>query len=318
MVTEASGLRLTGVLDALGIARSSWYWQRIPSQQRRRPGPAPKPVPAEVVGWVLAMAHANPWYGYRRIAVMCRRAEQPVKNREAYRVMAAHGLLHKPLPRKAELYQASKLYELLPSRPNELWQMDVTYVHIPGYGWWYAVTVIDYYSRYLLAVHLSYSYSAAEVVKALALAREEAERLCGPLSKQPFLLTDNGPSFIARRFGQYVKELYSNVRIRYRTPTQLGLLERCHQTLKSEEIYWRMYDNPNHGRQCLAEFKLRYNRPRPHWALTPEAGGDPLTPCEVYVEGWKVGIPKWQGWASEARAKLDEMLAGHTGQEVAT
>jgi len=42
--------------------------------------------------------------------------------------------------RVAELYQAGKLYELLPSGPNELWQMDVTYVHIPGYGWWYAVT----------------------------------------------------------------------------------------------------------------------------------------------------------------------------------
>ena len=41
-----------------------------------------------------------------------------------------------------------KLFELLPQGPNDLWQMDVTYMHIPGYGWWYAVTVIDYYSRY--------------------------------------------------------------------------------------------------------------------------------------------------------------------------
>ena len=31
------------------------------------------------------------------------------------------------------------LFELLPQQPNELWQMDVTYIHIPGYGWWYAV-----------------------------------------------------------------------------------------------------------------------------------------------------------------------------------
>jgi hypothetical protein len=30
----------------------------------------------------------------------------------------------------------------------------VTYIHIPGHGWWYAVTVIDDYSRYLLACHL--------------------------------------------------------------------------------------------------------------------------------------------------------------------
>ena len=89
-------------------------------------------------------------------------------------------------PYKAELHQASKLYELLPQGPNELWQTDVTYIHIPGHGWWYAVTVIDYYSRYLLACHLTSSYCAAEAIHALGLARAEAERLCGPLAKIPF------------------------------------------------------------------------------------------------------------------------------------
>ena len=72
-------------------------------------------------------------------------------------------------PRRAELHQAAKLFELLPQRPNDLWQMDVTYIHIPGYGWWYAVTVIDYYSRYLLACHLTHSYSAVETAHALKL-----------------------------------------------------------------------------------------------------------------------------------------------------
>ena len=48
--------------------------------------------------------------------------------------------------------------------PNQLWQMDVTYIHIPGYGWQYAVTVIDYYSRYLLACYLTSSYCATEVL----------------------------------------------------------------------------------------------------------------------------------------------------------
>ena len=43
----------------------------------------------------------------------------------------------------------------------------------PGYGWWYAVTVIDYYSRYLLACHLTSSYSAAETAYALKLARRK-------------------------------------------------------------------------------------------------------------------------------------------------
>ena len=228
--------RLIGLLDALGVPRSSWYHTPVPHDQRKPPGPAPTPVPDEVVRWVVDMATANPWYGYKKIAVMCRRAGQRVKNRQAYRVMAEFGLLHKPICRKAEVYQAAKLFELLPHGPNDLWQMDVTYVHIPGFGWRYAITVIDYYSRYLLAAYLTDSYSAAEAVRALSIARGEAERLCGRLTKRPFLVTDNGPSFVARRFGAYVRDGFEHVRIRYRTPTQLGLLERFHRTLKEECI----------------------------------------------------------------------------------
>ena len=69
-----------------------------------------------------------------------------------------------------------------------------------------------------------------------------------------------------------------------------------------------MYDNPEHCRVCLAEFRDRYNNRRPHWALISEEGGDPLTPQEVYVESRKTQIPKWQAWAKAARKKLDQML----------
>ncbi|MCD6395237.1 MAG: transposase family protein, partial [Planctomycetes bacterium] len=124
--------------------------------------------------------------------------------------------------------------------------MDVTYVYMAGYGWWYAATVIDYYSRYLLACYLTDSYSAANANFAIDLARAEAERLHGRLEKIPFLVTDNGPTFIAGKFRRHIKDLYSHVRIQYRTPTQLGLLERFHRTLKEEEVYWRLYDNPHH------------------------------------------------------------------------
>jgi len=263
----------------------------------------------EIETLVVKMATENPWYGYKRIAVMCRRTGARISNRQAYRVMREHDLLQKRRrSRNAELYQASKLYELLPMGPNELWQMDVTYVHIPGHGWWYAVTVIDYYSRYLLALRLTWSYSAAEVIEALDDARKEAERIHGPLPEQPFLVTDNGSSFIARRFVRYVAEDYAHVRIQYRTPTQLGLLERFHESLKREEVYWRLYDSPEHARDCLAEFHKRYNTTRPHWALVPETGGDPLVPAEVYADGHKTKLPRWQAWAVDVKKKLDKLL----------
>jgi transposase InsO family protein len=299
-------VRTTAVLRALEVPASSWY--RPPRAERRRPGPACRSIPAELVSAVVALATANPWYGYKRIAVMCRREGVAVKNRQAYRVMREHRLLHQPRPREPELYQAARLFELLPQQPNDLWQMDVTYIHIPGYGWWYAVTVIDYYSRYLLACHLTHSYSAAESASALKQARAEAERIHGPLAKPPFLVTDNGPSFVARRFTEFVRDQFSHVRIRYRTPQQLGLLERFHSTLKEEEVYWRLYEHPQHGRACLAEFRARYNQLRPHWALVPQEGGDPLVPAEVYVGGRTIRTPRWQQWAYAARQKLDELL----------
>ena len=121
--------------------------------------------------------------------------------------------------------------------------------------------MIDYYSRYLLGLHFTHSYSAMEVSQALRLAMTEAERLHGPLRHPVFLVTDNGPSFIAQRFRDTLNGLriagtgvsvFSQVRIGYRMPSQLGLLERFHGTLKQEEVYWNSYDDPREARSRRA------------------------------------------------------------------
>ncbi|HAT49706.1 MAG: transposase [Nitrospirae bacterium] len=231
-----------------------------------------------------------------------------VGKKMVYRIFKLLGLLQKPRPRAAELYQAAKLFELLPRRPNDLWQTDVTYIHIPGHGWWYAVTVIDYYSRYLLACHLTTSYSASECNKGIEKAIAEAERIHGKMDRRPFLVTDNGSSFLAKKFQEFICDDFQHVRIQHRTPTQLGLLERFHKTLKNEEVYWQLYDNPAHCRESLEKYRITYNTIRPHWALKPEDDGDHLTPEDVYVKGAVVTIPKWQHWAKAAKKKLDQMM----------
>ncbi len=95
---------------------------------------------------------------------------------------------------------------------------------------------------------------------------------------------------------------FSQVRIGYRMPTQLGLLERFHfhGTLKAEEVYWNLYADPWDARQKLEIFRERYNQARPHWALAAaDAATAParvLTPHEVYVNGYEVSPPKWSRW----------------------
>jgi hypothetical protein len=163
-----------------------------------------------------------------------------------------------------------------------------------------------------MRIHINESKDKLETAIRLTIAgnmaRWQAEVILGLLETMPFLVTDYGPTFIAKRFYKHIQDLYSHVRIRYRTPTQLGLLERFHRTLKEEEIYWRLYDNPSHGRACLEKFRYRYNTIRPHWALLPLQGGDPMTTYEVYIDGQVIAIPKWQGWAKMAKEKLDQLM----------
>ena len=301
--------RLTSVLDALSVPRSSWYREPICAEQRKRPGPPPNPIPPEIVCGVTTVAESNPWYGYKRVAIVCRRLGLGVPNRPAYRVMKKADLLQKRGNTTAALHQTRKLFDLLPTAPNQLWQMDVTYVHIPTAGWWYVITVIDYYSRYLLAAHLTPTYAAHAAETALDQAIAEAERLRGPLESRPFLVTDNGSTFTAHRFARFLQPHFEHVRIQYRTPTQLGLLERFHGTFKKEEVHWRLWDGPAHGRECIAEFRARYNDRRPHWALVPDDGGDPVTPTDVYVHGVVTQLPRWQSWAKAAKERLEELRA---------
>jgi putative transposase len=257
---------------------------------------------------VREAAWSYPWWGYKKVAVICRRHGWAVSNRFVYRVLKAAGLLQRRRPRDPELYQASRLFELLPKGPNELWQADVTYLHIPGFGWWYAVTVIDYFSRYLLALHLVPNNDAVALIQAIDQARAEAERLHGPLEHVPKLVTDNGSNFLAKRFHAHIRGCFEQVRTRYRTPQQLGLLERFHRTLKQEEVYWQVYRSPAEARELLAAFRRRYNHLRPHWALSPLQGGDPFTPASVYIRGEQIQLPAWQGWAKEAKKKLDALM----------
>ena len=160
----------------------------------------------------------------------------------------------------------------------------------------------------LLAVAVDVGPAGRRVAGAL-----DADRGRRPPSGAPGarnLVTDNGSSFLARHFRRHIEGQYAHVRIHYRTPTQLGLLERFHQTLKTEEVYWKLYSNPGEARASLEVFRQRYNDLRPHWALVPSGQRDPLTPADVYVHGRAVELPKWQGWAKAAREKLKKMTEG--------
>ena len=111
-----------------------------------------------------------------------------VSDKVMYRLMRDVALLQRRRVRKVEFVGqpgCSRLRRRVPTgcgrstSPERMWRD-------PGY--WYAVPVIDHYSRYLLDCHLSGSHTARDVQQVLDLACEEAERVCGSLRRPPVLV----------------------------------------------------------------------------------------------------------------------------------
>ena len=119
-----------------------------------------------------------------------------------------------------------------------------------------------------------------------------------------------GRGFVVHSINPKQMDQFRHIRLAYRTSPQLGLLERFHQTLKTEEVYWCLYEGPGHARSYLAEFRERCKQVRPHWVLVPLQGGNPVTPAEVYAEGMIIRLPKWQTWVRAAWRKLMQMAEG--------
>ena len=60
MVNQDSIVRITSVLDVLSIPHSSWYRESVAASERKRPGPAAKPIQEQIVRVVIHAAESYP------------------------------------------------------------------------------------------------------------------------------------------------------------------------------------------------------------------------------------------------------------------
>ena len=95
------------------------------------------------------------------------------------------------------MVSAKDKYEKTTRRVNELWQTDFTHMKVQGWHWYYLATVLDDYSRYILAWKLSKTMGAQDVQDTLelALAKTDLEQI--KIRHRPRLLSDNGPCYLS-------------------------------------------------------------------------------------------------------------------------
>src|SRR5258706_12124043 len=78
-----------------------------------------------------------------------------------------HGLITSPA---FILMKAADRFANPTTAPNQLWQTDFTYLKVIGWGWFYLSTVLDDFSRYILAWKLCTTMSATDVSDTLQVA----------------------------------------------------------------------------------------------------------------------------------------------------
>ena len=90
-----------------------------------------------------------------------------VSEATVYRLLNAHDLITSPA---YVVIKAADQFHTKTTRPNEMWQTDFTCFKIIGWGWMYLSTVLDDFSRDIIAWKLCTHMRAEDVTDTLDLA----------------------------------------------------------------------------------------------------------------------------------------------------
>ena len=231
-------------------------------------------IPDEIRDKVIERALEEPELSPREVAVAFTDTEKTfVSEASVYRILKAEGLVTAPA---FIVMKAADRFANPTTAINQLWQTDFTYLKVTGWGWYYLSTVLDDFSRYIVAWKLCATMSAADVTATLGLALQASglDRLGA--DRRPRLLSDNGPSYVANDLADWLEDQgMRHTRGKPYHPMTQGKIERWHLSLKSR-ILLEHYYLPGDLERAVAGFVEHYNHRRYHESL------DNLTPADVY------------------------------------
>lgn len=282
-LVRRSPLSKARTLEELGIPRSTYFrWQRRFRQQgevglvdrRPQPGTVWNRLTPQEEEMILREALRQPELSSRELACwVTDYGGFSVSESTVYRLLKRHGLIHEV---EVVGFPAGKEYQVKTTRINEQWQSDASYFFVVGWGWYYLISVLDDYSRFILAWDLKRDMTAQSISEVVQKAVERTGMEKVPVEDRTRLLSDRGPGFLARALEDYLRML--EIRHIYCSPYHPqtnGKLERFHETLKAR-LNLLVFTSPEALRAAMAEFIEFYNYHRYH-----EGIGN-VAPADVY------------------------------------
>jgi transposase InsO family protein len=282
-LVEHSNLSVTQTLEELQVPRStfySWYHryqeegpeglQHKKSSTKQFWNRIPDPVREEIVDLALKYPEEPPrQLTYRFIE----EKRYFVSESSVYRILKGYDLIESPA---FEVITAKDAFDNPTKRVNEMWQTDFTQFLVVDWGWYYLSTVLDDYSRYILAYRLSSTMNAKDAEETLKLALHKAQIEQVKVYHRPRLLSDNGAAYHSKDLADFLTQwrmehIYGSP---YHPMTQ-GKIERWHRSMKNV-IKLQNYYSPEELERAIAAWVVYYNNQRFHESLNN------VTPADVY------------------------------------
>jgi putative transposase len=235
------------------------FWNRIPDEQKEQ---------------IVAVALKHPEQSPRQLAWFITDTEGYfISESSVYRILKGYDLIPSP---HYIVMSASDSFQHPTTRVHELWQTDFTYFKIIGWGWYYLGTVLDDYSRYIIAWKLFTTMAASDVKQLLDLAVEETGLEQVAVRHRPRLLSDNGSAYVSEELRTYLqaKGIAQTHGAPYHPMTQ-GKIEPYHRSMKNE-VNLQKYYLPWELEQEIDRFVEYYNNERYHESL------ENVTPADMY------------------------------------
>ena len=241
-VVGRSGLPCSRALAQLRLPRSTYYrWLKRLSESRLEYRKGGSRIPwnklrPEEESRVLALARDSPELSCRQLALtITDTRREHLSESTVYRVLKRAGLI-----KAVEIvgFKAGKEYRRKTKRPNELWATDCCHLRVMDWGWYYLVSVMDDYSRFILAWDLKADMTGGSLEDVVQQAVDLTGMTGVPLEDRTVLLSDNGAGYISQQFNQYLRL----AGIRHITaspfhPQTNGKIERyCHRTSKTRHL----------------------------------------------------------------------------------
>jgi putative transposase len=262
------------ICKVLDLPRSTFYHTRSVAEE------------GDLRAALLDLAGQYPTYGYRRLTALLKRAGWPVNHKRIQRLMADMGL-QRPVKRRKKRTTNSQhdfprypnqVAELEPSRPDEVWVADITYVRL-AHDFVYLAVIMDVFTRCVRGWHLSRSLDRDLTLT--ALRRALTERVLH------IHHSDQGWQYACSDYTDLLNEyevLISMAAVG--KPEENGYAERLMRTIKEEEVDLSEYEDFHDAYQSIGRFLDEvYTRKRIHSALGY------LTPAE-FEQNWLAQQPE--------------------------